>query len=61
MPHAHPSGVPPRALECASDGEGQALALREGGGVFFIVARGPVPRVGQRQLMFLGPLGPTCL
>ena len=29
----------------ASDGEGQALALREGA-AFFIVARGPVPRVG---------------
>ena len=28
MPHAHPSGFPPRALDCADDGEGQALALR---------------------------------
>ena len=34
MPHAHPSGFPPRALECASDGEGQALALREGEAFF---------------------------
>ena len=33
---------PPRALDCARDGEGQALALREGR-CFFIVVRGPVP------------------
>ena len=41
MPHVHPSGFPPRALDCANDGEGQALALREGAAFFFIVARGP--------------------
>ena len=29
--------------------------------VFFTVARGPVPRYRHRQVMFLGPLGPTCL
>ena len=23
MPHAHPRGFPPRALDCADDGEGQ--------------------------------------
>ena len=34
---------PPRALGCADDGEGQALALRERE-AFFTVARGPVPR-----------------
>ena len=28
MPHAHASGFPPRSLECADHGEGQALALR---------------------------------
>ena len=28
MPHAHPSGFHTRALDCANDGEGQALALR---------------------------------
>ena len=32
-----------------------------GEGRFFIVARGPVPRDLHRQVMFLGPLGPTCL
>ena len=30
-------------LDCTDDGEGQALALREGA-AFFTVARGPVPR-----------------
>ena len=40
MPYAHPSGFPSRALDCADDGEGQALALREGK-TFFTVARGP--------------------
>ena len=44
MPYAHPSGCPPRALDCANDGEGQALALRKREAFFFIVARGPVPR-----------------
>ena len=28
MPHAHASGFPPRSLDCADAGEGQALALR---------------------------------
>ena len=44
--HRSAGACPPRALDCAdaSTGEGQALALRCGGGVFFIVARGPVPR-----------------
>ena len=34
MPHTHPSAFPPRALDCADDGEGQALALREGEAFF---------------------------
>ena len=38
---------PPRSLDCADTGEGQALALREGV-AFFIVARGPVPRDAER-------------
>ena len=57
MPHAHPSGFPrdgsrtvfyrsagacpPRLLECADDGEGQALALRKGA-AFFHRSAGPV-------------------
>ena len=32
----------------ANDGEGQALALREGAAFFFTVARGPVPRDVER-------------
>ena len=35
---------PPRALECARHGEGQALALRCGGGVFFRSAGACPPR-----------------
>ena len=43
MPYAHPSGFPPRALECASTGEGQALALRWGD-VFYRSAGACPPR-----------------
>ena len=41
--HRSAGACPPRSLECARHGEGQALALRCGWR-FFIVARGPVPR-----------------
>ena len=73
MPHAHPSGFPPRALGRARHGEGQALALREEMAFFFTVARGtgtrdrctardrPSPYGKQRRFfgrIVLGPLGP---
>ena len=44
MPYAHPSGFPPRASDCASTDEGQALALRWGGGVFYRSAGACPPR-----------------
>ena len=34
MPHAHPSGFPPRAFGRSKHGEGQARALREGATFF---------------------------
>ena len=34
MPHAHPSGFPPRSSDRPQHGEGQALALRGRGTVF---------------------------
>ena len=45
MPHAHPSGFPLRVLDCANDGEGQALALREGAAFFQRSAGACPPRV----------------
>ena len=58
---------PPRSFGRPQHGEGQALALRGRETVFrprnrpVTVARGPVPRDLYRQVMLLGPLGPTCL
>ena len=42
--HRRAGACPPRTSGGSQHGEGQARALRETGGVFFIVARGPVPR-----------------
>ena len=40
MPHAHPSGFPPRALECTDDGEGQVFPPPYGEGDVFYRSAG---------------------
>ena len=44
MPHAHPSGFPPRALEYADDGEGQVFPPPyDEGGLYAAAAPGGAP------------------
>ena len=46
---------PPRALDCADDGEGQALALREGAAFFYRSAGDRPPRASSSSGGVLGP------